>query len=36
MLKAQTVLQHFYKMLIWSTFHWFSSRPTINITFFIY
>ena len=26
-------LQHFYKMLMWPTSYWFSSRPIINITF---
>ena len=33
MLLSKSILQHFYKMLMWSTFYWFSSRPTINITF---
>ena len=33
MLQKQTILQHFYKMWMWPTFYWFSSRPTINITF---
>ena len=32
-LQSQTILQHFYKLLMWPTFYWFSSRPTINITF---
>ena len=29
-----SILQHFIKMLIWPTFHWFSFKPIINITFF--
>ena len=33
MLQTQTVLQHFYKMLMWPTSYWFSSKSTINITF---
>ena len=33
MLQPQTILQYFYKMLMWSTPYWFSSKPTINITF---
>ena len=33
MLQSQTILQHFYKMLMWPTSYWFSFRPTINITF---
>ena len=34
MLHIQTILQHFYKMLMWLTFYWFLFRPTINIIFF--
>ena len=33
MLYVQTIIQHFYKLLICLTSHWFSSRPIINITF---
>ena len=33
MLQPQTILQHFYKMLICPVSYWFSSRTTINITF---
>ena len=33
MLQKQTILQYFYKMWMWSTFYWFSSKPNINITF---
>ena len=33
MLQTQTVLQHFYKMLMWPTSYWFSSKSIINITF---
>ena len=33
MLQLQTILQYFYKMLMWSTSYWFSSKSTINITF---
>ena len=33
MLQLQTILQHFYKLLMWLTSNWFSFRPTINITF---
>ena len=33
MLQPQTILQYFYKQLMWSAFYWFSSRPTINIVF---
>ena len=36
-LQLQTILQHFYKLLLYPTSYWFSSRPTDNITFlFIY
>ena len=31
--RPQTILERFYKMLMWLTFYWFWSRPTINITF---
>ena len=34
MLQLQTILQCFYKMLMWQISYWFLSRPTINITFF--
>ena len=33
MLHSRTILQHFYKLLMWPTSYWFSSRPTINNTF---
>ena len=33
MLQLQTILQHFYKFLIWPTFYWFSFRSTISIIF---
>ena len=33
MLRIQTILQYFYKMLIWLISYWFSSKPNINITF---
>ena len=33
MLQPQTILQYFYKLLIWPIFYWFSFRHTINITF---
>ena len=33
MLQTQIILQHFYKILMWLTSYWFSSSPTINITF---
>ena len=33
MLQLQIILQHFYKMLMWATSYWFSSRSTINIIF---
>ena len=33
MLSSQIILQHFYKMLMWSTSYWFSSKLTIIITF---
>ena len=33
MLWSQIILQHFYNMLMWATSYWFSSKPTINITF---
>ena len=33
MLQLQTILQHFYKLLMWLTFYWFSFRVTINIIF---
>ena len=32
-LQSQTILQHFYKMLMWSTSYWFSSKPIINFIF---
>ena len=32
-LQTQTILQYFYKILMWLTFYWFSFRSTINITF---
>ena len=31
--QAQTILQHFYKMLMWPTSYWFLSWLTINIIF---
>ena len=33
MLHPQTILQHLYKMLMWTTSYWFSYRATINIIF---
>ena len=33
MLQLQTILQHFYKMLMQLTSYWFSFKPTINIIF---
>ena len=33
MLQLQIISQHFYKPLIWPTSYYFSSKPTINITF---
>ena len=33
MLLSQTILQYFYKLLMWPTFYLFLSRLTINITF---
>ena len=33
MVQSQIILQYFYKMLMWPTSYWFSSKPTINITF---
>ena len=33
MLHTQTILQHLYKMLMWTTSYWFSYRATINIIF---
>ena len=33
MLQLQTILQYFYKLLMYSTYYWFLFRPTINITF---
>ena len=33
MLQSQIILQYFYKLLMYPTSNWFSSRPTINITF---
>ena len=33
MLQPQTILQYFYKMLMWPTSYRFSSKSTINITF---
>ena len=33
MLQPQIILQYFYKMLMWPISYWFSSKPTINITF---
>ena len=33
MLHQYTILQHFYKMLMWLTSYWFSFRPINNITF---
>ena len=32
-LYPQTILQHFYKVLMWPTVYWFSSKSTININF---
>ena len=33
MLQPQTILQYFYKLLLWSTSYRFSFGPTDNITF---
>ena len=33
MLQLQIIFQHYYKMLMWTTSYWFSSRFTINIIF---
>ena len=33
MLQLQTILQYFYKQLMYPTYYWFSSKLTINITF---
>ena len=30
MLYSKTILQNFYKLLMWITSYWFSSKPTIN------
>ena len=33
MLQSQTILQHFYKLLMWAIFNWISSKLTINMKF---
>ena len=30
MLYSKTILQNFYKLLMWITFYWFSSKHTTN------
>ena len=35
-IQPQTILLHFYKLLLWPTSYWFSSSPSNNIIIFIY
>ena len=33
MLQPQTILQYFYKLLMWPAYYWFSFKSIINIIF---